>query len=171
VLANGTLAGWARRLWDIDRTYQFIGGAGGGGLGYGYGAALGATLAHRDTNRVVVNLQADGDLMYTPGALWTAAHHRLPLLTVMFNNRDLYNSDDHAYRVATLRDRPIENRGIGVWMNDPPVDFAKLAEAQGVQGIGPVEDPEQIGPALQQAMKVIKEERLPVLVDVVCQVR
>ena len=171
VLGNGEMADWPRRLWNFDKHYRVIGGNGGGGLGYGYGAAIGAALAHRDTDRTIVNIQADGDLMYTPGALWTAAHHRLPILTVMFNNRDLYNSDEHAYNAATERDRPIENRGVGVWMNDPPVDFAKLAESQGVFGIGPIEDPEKVGPALRQAMKVVKQERLPALVDVVCQVR
>ncbi len=109
--------------------------------------------------------------MYTPGALWTAAHHKLPILTVMFNNRDLYNSDAHAYNVAPERGRPVETRGTGIFMDDPPVDFAKLAECQGVFGIGPIEDPEKLAPALRQAMKVVKEERLPALVDVVCQLR
>jgi len=171
VLGNGNAAGWARRLWDFDRHYRHIGASGGGGLGYGYGAAIGAALAHRDTDRLIVNIQSDGDLMYTPGALWTASHHRLPILTVMFNNRDLYNSDEHAYNVASMRDRRVDSRGIGVYMDDPPVDFAKLAEAQGVFAIGPIDDPEKLAPALQEAMRMVKEEKLPALVDVVCQLR
>ena len=140
-------------------------------MGYGYGAAIGAALAHRDTDRLIVNIQSDGDLMYTPGALWTASHHRLPILTVMFNNRDLYNSDEHAYNGASMRDRRVDSRGIGVYMDDPPVDFAKLAEAQGVFAIGPIDDPEKLAPALQEAMRMVKEEKLPALVDVVCQLR
>lgn len=171
VLGNGNLGGWTRRVWDFDKHYRYIGGAGGGGLGYGYGAAIGAALAHRDTDRLIVNIQPDGDLMYTPGALWTAAHHRLPILTVMFNNRDLFNSDEHARNAANERTRDPERRGIGVWMDDPPVDFAKLAEAQGVFGIGPITDPDKIAPALAEAKCVVKEQRLPAVVDVVCQVR
>ncbi|MBI4338949.1 MAG: thiamine pyrophosphate-binding protein [Chloroflexi bacterium] len=171
VLGNGGLAGWPHRLWDFTKPYQYLGGSGGGGLGYGFAASMGAALANRGTDRVIINLQSDGDLMYTPGALWTAAHHKLPVLTVMFNNRNLFNSDEHARIVATQRSRPVENRGVGVWMDDPPIDFAKLAEAQGVFGIGPVTKPEQIAQALKEAMRVVQQERLPALVDVVCQVR
>ena len=53
--------------------------------------------------------------------------YSLRILTVMFNNRDLHNSDEHAREIAQQRGRDIERRGIGVWMDDPPVDFAKLA--------------------------------------------
>ncbi|MBI4198045.1 MAG: thiamine pyrophosphate-binding protein [Chloroflexi bacterium] len=171
VLGNGNLAGWSRRLWDFSKPYQHLGGSGGGGLGYGYPAAIGAALAHRTTDRVILNIQSDGDLMYTPGAIWTAAHHKLPILTVMFNNRNLFNSDEHARQVANQRSRPVERRSIGVWMDDPPVDYAKLAEAQGVFGIGPITQPDKIAPALKQALKMVKEERLPALVDIVCQDR
>ncbi|MBI4311931.1 MAG: thiamine pyrophosphate-binding protein [Chloroflexi bacterium] len=170
VLASGGLGGWTRRLWDFTKPYQYLGGSGGLGLGYGYGAAVGAALANRGNSRVIVNLQADGDLLYTPGALWTAAHHKLPILTVMFNNRNLFNSDEHARSVAVERKRPVETRSIGVRMADPFVDFAKLAEAQGVFGIGPIEQPEKIAPALQQALKVVRDGS-PALVDIVCQDR
>jgi thiamine pyrophosphate-dependent acetolactate synthase large subunit-like protein len=171
VLANGGLQGWTRRLWTYDKPYRWLGGSGGGGLGYGMGATLGAALAHRGTGRLIVNTQPDGDLLYTASALWTAAHHRLPVLTVMFNNRTYYNSEHHAVDVATERDRSTETRGIGVWMKDPPVDFAKLAESQGWLGIGPIEDPEKIAPALKQAMHTIRHDGVPALVDVVTRER
>jgi len=89
----------------------------------------------------------------------------------MFNNRTYYNSEHHAVDVATERDRPMETRGIGVWMKDPPVDFAKLAESQGWLGIGPVEDPEAIAPALKQAVETIRRDGVPALVDVVTRNR
>jgi len=171
VLGSGGLGGWNRRLWDFTKHEQYIGGSGGLGLGYGYSAALGAALAHRGEDKLILNIQSDGDLMYTPGALWTAAHHKLPVFTIMFNNRNLFNSDEHARLVANERSRPAENRSVGVAMRNPDISYAKLAEAQGVYGIGPVEKPEQIAPALQRALKYIKDERKPVLVDVVCQDR
>ncbi|HUG37666.1 MAG TPA: thiamine pyrophosphate-binding protein, partial [Candidatus Limnocylindrales bacterium] len=111
-LANGTGKGWARRLWDW-RPDRSFGGSGGAGLGYGLPAALGVTLALRGSGKVCVNLQADGDLLYVVSALYTAAHHRLPLLTVMFNNRTYGNDEEHQDAVAKARGRPVENKVIG----------------------------------------------------------
>src|SRR6516164_29745 len=78
---------WPQRLWSFDKYHQYIGGHGGAGVGYGAPAAVGAALANRKYGRLSVNIQCDGDLMYAPGVLWTAAHHRIPLLSVMHNNR------------------------------------------------------------------------------------
>ncbi len=171
VLANGGLQNWTRRLWTYDSPRRWLGGSGGGGLGYGMGATLGAALAHEGTGRLIVNMQPDGDLLYTASALWTGAHHKLPVLTVMFNNRTYYNSEHHALDVATERGRSAETRGIGIWMKDPPVDFAKLAESQGWLGIGPIQDPDKIAPALKQALQTIKHEGMPALVDVLTRDR
>ena len=93
-LVNDTvfLQNWPLRLWDVTKHYQFIGGRGGEGLGYGPPAAVGAALANKKFGRISVNIQGDGDFMYCPGALWTAAHHRVPLLTIMHNNRS-YNQE------------------------------------------------------------------------------
>jgi thiamine pyrophosphate-dependent acetolactate synthase large subunit-like protein len=59
---------------------------------------------------------------------------------------------------------------IGNVIDNPAIDFAKLAQAQGVWAEGPVSDPSQLGAALQRAMKVVKSGA-PALVDVVCQAR
>src|SRR5262245_21196336 len=166
VLANGTGKGWARRLWDWqpERSY---GGSGGAGLGYGLPAALGVTLAHRGQGKVCVNLQADGDLLYVVSALYTAAHHRLPLLTVMFNNRTYGNDEAHQESVAKTRGRPVENKVVGIRIDDPPPDFAKIAEGFGVHAEGPIDSADAVGPALRRALRVVKEEGRPALVDVV----
>jgi acetolactate synthase-1/2/3 large subunit len=164
VLANGTAKGWARRLWDWqpERSY---GGSGGAGLGYGLPAALGVTLAHRGTGKVCVNLQADGDLLYVVSGLYTAAHHRLPLLTVMFNNRTYGNDEEHQDAVAKARGRPVENKVVGIRIDDPAPDFARIAQGFGVHAEGPIEQPGEVGPALRRALRVVKEGR-PALVDV-----
>jgi len=167
VLVYGTLDGWARRLWDWERPDCYLGYSGGAGLGYGPGASLGAALAHRDDGRLCVALQPDGDLLYTPGALWTAAHHRIPLLFVVCNNRTYGNDEVHQEVIARARSRPVENRVIGIRLEDPPVDFAAMARGFGVYAEGPIQAPPHIGPALARAVQRVKEDRQPALVDVV----
>ena len=170
-LVNGNLNGWTRRLWDWTEPAQYLGPSGGGGLGYGLGASIGAALAHLGTGKLCVNIQSDGDMLFTPSALWTAAHHRIPLLVVMYNNRAYHNDEEHQELIARVRGRPVENKGVGIWIRDPNVDFANLARSYGLHGEGPIEDPEAIRPALERALRVVKEERRLALVDVVTQSR
>jgi len=165
-LANGTGKGWARRLWDW-RPERSYGGSGGAGLGYGPPAALGVALAHRGSGKVCVNLQADGDLLYVVSALYTAAHHRLPLLTVMFNNRTYGNDEAHQEAVAKARGRPIEQKVVGIRIDDPAPDFARLAQGFGVWAEGPIDTADAVGPALRRALRVVKDEGRPALVDVI----
>jgi thiamine pyrophosphate-dependent acetolactate synthase large subunit-like protein len=60
---------------------------------------------------------------------------------------------------------------IGTRIEDPVIDFARLAESMGVVGLGPVEDGESLEATLAEAVRRIEEERRPVLVDVVTQNR
>src|SRR5262249_8600742 len=147
--------GWARSLWDWTRPDQYLGYSGGAGLGYCAGASIGVALAHLGTGRLCVDLQPDGDLLYTPSAIWTAAHHRIPLLFVMCNNRSYFNDEHHQAIVAQARHRPVENRVVGIRIEDPPVDFAGMARAFGAYGDGPIEDPALIAPALRRALRVV----------------
>src|SRR5919106_1408003 len=165
VLANGSGKGWARRLWDWqpERSY---GGSGGGRLGFRLPAALGVTLAHRGSGKVCVNLQADGDLLYVVSGLYTAAHHRLPLLTVMFNNRTYGNDEEHQDAVAKARGRPVENKVIGIRIDDPAPDFARIAQGFGVHAEGPIDRADAVGPALRRALALVKDDGPPGLVDV-----
>jgi len=166
VLVNGDLNGWCRRIWDWERPNCYLGRSGGGGVGYGIGASVGAALAHRRSGKLCVDIQGDGDLLYTPGALWTLAHHRIPLLLVMWNNRSYYNSEAHAERIARARSRPVENKGIGTRIEDPEVDFASLARSFGLHGEGPVREPAALRAALERALWVVKEESRAALVDI-----
>ena len=170
-LANGGLGGWARRLWSFREPYQDLGGSGGAGLGYGMGASIGAALAMRGTGRIPIDLQADGDLLMTPSALWTAAHHNVPLLTVVHNNRSYYNSEEHAIRMAQFRERPVEKTGIGTQIVEPNVDYATMARSFGVIGEGPVTKPEELRPAIERALRAVKDDGAAVCVDVVCEAR
>lgn len=171
VLVNRTLRGWTRRLWDWTSPSQYVGALMGGGVGYGIGHAVGAALAHRASGKLCIDIQPDGDCLYTPSALWTAAHHRIPLLIVMFNNRSYYNDEDHQVLMAKARGRPVENAHIGLRLDDPPVDFAGMARAFGIDAQGPIEDPAELRPALARAVRHVQRERRPALVDVITEAR
>ena len=171
VLVNGTSNGWARRLWDFSKPNQYLGASGGAGVGYGSGAAIGAALALKGTGKLAVDIQSDGDLLMTSSSLWTAAKHRIPLLIVMHNNQSFYNSEEHGIEVAKFRNRPVENAGIGTHVDDPAVDYAKLAQSFGVSAEGAVRNPADLRPALERGLKFVKEKNLPYLVDVISEPR
>ena len=171
VLVNGTSNGWARRLWDFSKPNQYLGASGGAGVGYGSGAAIGAALALKGTGKLAVDIQSDGDLLMTSSSLWTAAKHRIPLLIVMHNNQSFYNSEEHGIEVAKFRNRPVENAGIGTHVDDPAVDYAKLAQSFGVNAEGVVRNPADLRPALERGLKFVKEKNLPYLVDVIAEPR
>lgn len=171
ILVNGSSNGWARKLWNWTGPGQYLGTSGGAGVGYGMSASIGAALAHLGSGKLCVDIQADGDLLMTSSALWTAAHHKIPLLIVMHNNQSFYNSEEHAIELAEGRKRPVENAGIGTHVDDPAVNFAKMAECFGVHAEGPVRGPAELRPALEKALKVVKEKKLPALVDVVAEAR
>ena len=161
---------WSRSLWPATQHHQMLGGSGGQGVGYGAPAAVGAALANRDKGILSVTFQPDGDLMYAPGVLWTAAHHKIPLLMVMHNNRGYYQEVMHLQRMAALHRRSPNTSLVGNEIDNPAIDYAKLAQAHGVWAEGPISDPKLLNAALKRALAVVKSGR-PALVDVVCQAR
>ena len=163
-LVSRNMSGWPRRLWDWDKPYQFVGYE---GLGGGLGQSLGAALAHRSEGRLCIDLQADGDFLFTPAALWTVAHHQIPMLVIMNNNRSYYNSEQHQEVTAKTRERPVKDKGVGTRIEDPVVDYAGLARNFGLHGVGPIENPADLRPALEEAIRVVKEKKQLALVDVV----
>jgi len=161
---------WPLRLWDFDKPYQFLGSSGGAGVGYGAPAAAGAALANRKRGRLSVAIQADGDLMYAPGVLWTAAHHKIPLLSVMHNNRAYHQEVMHVQRMANRHNRGITQASIGTTIDNPNIDFAGLARSMGVHAEGPITDPKDLAPAIRKALEAVRAGE-PALVDVVSQPR
>jgi thiamine pyrophosphate-dependent acetolactate synthase large subunit-like protein len=171
VCVNGTSNGWTRRLWDLSKPNQSLGGSGGAGLGYGPGAAIGAALALKGSGKLAVAIQSDGDMLMTSSAIWTAAKHRIPLLMIMHNNQSYYNSEEHGIEVAKFRKRPVENAPIGTHVDDPAIDFAMMAKSFGVNSEGPVRNPADLRPAIERGVKYVKEKQLPYLVDVIAEPR
>ena len=164
--------GRSDRLWNIDKFYRTTGGGGAAAVGSSLPTAVGAALAHRPFGRLAVAIQNDGDLMYAPGALWTAAHHRIPLLLVMHNNRAYHQEVMHIQRMANRRQRAVEaaSEGVGTVITDPNIDYATLARSMGLYGEGPITDPNDLGPALSRAVARV-ERGETALVDVVTQPR
>lgn len=169
LLVHGSLSGWERRLWDVTDRSRWI--AAGSGTGTGMGLAMGAALAQRGSGKLCVNLQKDGDLLYSSSSLWTAAHHSIPMLVVMFNNKSYYQDAGHQMAVAKDRNRPVDTAHIGISLEGPDTDFAMLARSFGLYGEGPIEDPDEIQAALKRGIKVVKEEHRTALINTVTQPR
>ena len=161
---------WPQRLWAFEKHHQYIGGSGGYGIGYGAPAAVGAALANRKYGRLSVNIQCDGDLMYAPGILWTAAHHRIPLLSVMHNNRAYHQEVMQVQIMANRHSRGVDRAGIGTTIDDPAIDFAKVAQGLGVHAEGPITDPKDLSSAIRRALDVVKHGE-PALIDAHTQPR
>ena len=169
-LAVSDRIAWARKLWPTTQYHQMLGGSGGQGVGYGLPASVGAALANKALGRMTVTFQPDGDLLYAPGALWTAAHHKIPLLMVMHNNGGYYQEVMHLQRMASMHNRRTDQAWIGNSLRNPDIDFAKIAQGMGVWAEGPIKEPAQLKGALQRALAEVKKGR-PALLDVVCQAR
>jgi acetolactate synthase I/II/III large subunit len=164
------LSDYPHRLWDIGKPHNWIGGSGAQGVGYNAPAALGAALANKGTGRITAAIIGDGEMMMTNTMLWTAAHHQIPLLALVHNNRAYHMEVMHTLRMADRRTRDTTRIHIGTDMRNPDVDYATLARAMGVYGQGPIDNPADLGPAIRRALAVVKRGE-PALIDVVSQPR
>jgi benzoylformate decarboxylase len=103
----------------------------GGGIGVAIPQAAGIALANPD--RPVVVLSGDGSAMYSAAGLWTLAHYRLPVVTIIFNNQ--------GYRILKQRTRAIGGHSaetgtyVEMDIDTPAIDFMALARAHGVHGV------------------------------------
>jgi acetolactate synthase I/II/III large subunit len=174
VASSGNVSNWPNRLWPMEKHYHWLGASGGYGVGYGAPASVGAALANRDFGRFSVSIQSDGDLMYAPGVLWTAAKHKIPLLAVMHNNRGYHQEVMHVQRLSNFRNRVASLGGdmgpIGTSIENPDIEYHKLAESMGWWAKGPIKDPAELGPAIKQAVAAVKSGQ-PALVNVWTQPR
>ena len=174
VASSGNVSNWPNRLWPVEKHYQWLGASGGYGVGYGAPASVGAALANRDLGRFSVSIQSDGDLMYAPGVLWTAARHKIPLLAVMHNNRGYHQEVMHVQRLSNFRNR-VASLGndmgpVGTSIENPDIAYHQLAQSMGWWAKGPIKDPAELGPALKEAVAAVKSGQ-PALVNVWTQPR
>lgn len=164
------LSAWPQRLWNFTEYEHYIGGEGGYGLGYGLPAAMGAAIAHRDAGRLAVAVLGDGDVMMLPGTFWSLAHHEIPMLMLMHNNRAWHQETMHLKRMSSRRNRGAESWAVGTTILTPTIDFAGMARAMGVWAEGPVDDPAKLGGAIDRALAVVRTGK-PALIDVITQPR
>lgn len=154
---------------DLTRTIHFAGpsdylASRGGGIGQAMPSAIGMKLAQPE--RPVLAITGDGSSLYTIQALWTAAHHKIPVVFLILNNR--------VYRILKLN----MNRYRSIWgvggerayphmdLTDPGMDFVSLAAGFGMEG-RKVTQPEEVGPAVREAFA----SGQPWLLDVVVEGR
>lgn len=143
---------WNGAKCDFRSPMDYLGYDGGAGIGSGPGMAVGSALALRGSGRLPVAVIGDGDFLMGATAIWTAVHHRLPMLVVVANNRSYFNDEIHQERVARERGRPVENKGVGQVIQEPDIDIAAMARAQGATGLGPAADPEAVRRVLADAI-------------------
>jgi acetolactate synthase-1/2/3 large subunit len=131
---------------------------------------VGAALANKKHGRLTVAIQPDGDFMVAPGVLWTAAHHQIPLLMVMQNNRAYHQEVMWFQREALLRKRSPDGLYTGFGLREPNIDYARLAASLGVASSGPISDPKDLAAAIRTGIQVVMRGE-PYLIDVVTQPR
>lgn len=157
--------GWDSAWWDFSSPTDYLGYDGGGGIGSGPGMAVGAALAARDDERMVVAVLGDGDFLMGATAVWTGVKYGAAALVVVANNRSYFNDEVHQEKVAHHRDRDPSRKWVGQRIDDPAPDIAMIARAQGAIGLGPVIDPAQLRPVLEEAAALVRNGAL-VVVDV-----
>jgi benzoylformate decarboxylase len=127
-----------------------------GGIGWGLPAAVGVSLANPD--RPVVCFSGDGSAMYSIQALWTAAHHKLPLTVVIVNNG--------GYRI--IKQRLLAFHGddhfVGMDFVDPKVDFTAMAKALGLEAFR-ITEARDLKPTLTSAFKSPGPKLIEVMAD------
>ncbi|RJR43031.1 MAG: thiamine pyrophosphate-binding protein [Desulfobacteraceae bacterium] len=161
IIVNETITASAelKRRIHFDRVGDYY-GTRGGGIGQAMPGAIGVKLAHPD--RPVIAMSGDGSAIYTIQALWTAAHHRIPVVWIIVHNRAYrilrLNMDAYRKRFGLPADGPYPYTDLA----DPDLEFVKMAEGFGVQA-QQVTEPDAIAPALKAAL----ESGKPRLIDVV----
>ncbi len=129
---------------------SFFAQNGAGYLGWGLPAGLGVQIAMPGSK--VICLLGDGGFMFGPQALWTAARYKLPVFTLVLNNR--------AYRVDRSKRMTHENIFIGTELAPPEMNFADMGESMGIQGFR-ITSPDHVREILTKAWKLDE----PVIVD------
>jgi acetolactate synthase I/II/III large subunit len=130
----------ARAIYEARRPRTFISSGYQGTLGWGVAVALGAK--HALGAAPVVALSGDGGFMFNVQELSTAVRHRIPIVTIIFN--------DGAYgNVRNMQKSLHGNRLIGTDLANP--DFVRLAESFGIAGHR-TSNPEGLRQALEKSL-------------------
>ena len=144
-----TNSGEVANALNLSRPHQFYAGRG-GGIGQGVAGAIGIQIAHPD--KPVVCFSGDGSAMYSIQALWSASHHRLPILFIIWANREYrvlkHNLDIYRLRYDSASNNPYPHMDL----EKPVIDFVAIAKGHGVDAER-IDDPEKIQAAVKKAFE------------------
>lgn len=147
-IASGAIYSSLDFGFELNGTGDFYSGRG-GGLGQAMPGAIGLQIAH--PGRRVVALIGDGSGMYSIQSLWTAAHYRLPILFIIFSNREYrvlkHNLDIYRHRFGIDPGRPY----LHMDLSEPQLSYPQIAKGMGVDGES-VSTPAQLSAAIRKAL-------------------
>ncbi len=152
---------------DLFKTFTFASAADyysgrGGGIGQGVAGALGVAVA--EPGRPILCLSGDGSSMYSIQALWTAAHHDLPIVFVILANREYrvlkHNIDAYRARFDVKSNKPYMHMDL----SGPVLGFVDLAKGMGVAGTH-VTKAEDIQKAVAAAFKSGKPHLIEIEIE------
>ena len=152
---------------DLEIPGSFFGSSSASGLGWGVGAALGAKLAA--PQKTVIATVGDGAYLFS---VPTACHFvsracSLPIVVVIFNNQ-CWNAVRQATRGLHPQGWAAKNNNFPLTELSPSTAYEMICEANGGYGER-VEDPQELVPALQRALRVVREEQRQALLNVICK--
>ena len=153
---GGGGSGGVGPAYHFTAPLSYLGHDGGGGLASGPGTSVGAALAVMDSDWLAVSVLGDGDFMQGNTALWTAAKYKIPMLVIISNNRSNFNDELHQETVAKDRDRPVENRWIGMRISEPDIELSELAESLGFEAQGPITTAGELMEAMEKGLKAVE---------------
>ena len=141
---------WAAQFYRFKKPRTFLTSGGLGTMGYGLGAAIGAQIGRPDKR--VINIAGDGCFRMNMNEIATAVRQQLPIIQVVINNHVLG-------MVRQWQDLFYEERYSHTVLNDN-VDFVKLAEAMGAQGVRVISRQE-----LEESLDLALTKQTPFLID------
>jgi acetolactate synthase-1/2/3 large subunit len=146
---------------------SYYGSSPAAGLGWGLGAALGAKLASPE--QTVICTVGDGAYIFgaPTAAHWVSRAYGLPVLWVIFNNR-AWNAVKRSVQAHAPQGWAVRTGTMLLSDLDPAPDYELICQASGGHGER-VEDPAALPDAIARALKIIREERRQVLLNVICK--
>ncbi|MCZ6677834.1 MAG: thiamine pyrophosphate-requiring protein [Candidatus Poribacteria bacterium] len=152
---------------DLTVPGSFFGNSPAAALRWGIGAALGAKLAAPE--KTVIATVGDGSYIFSvPTAChFVSSAYALPILVVIFNNQ-CWGAVRHATRSVHPQGWAVKTNHFPFSELSPSPAYEMICQAYGGYGER-VEEPSEVLPALQRALRVVKAERRQAVLNVICK--
>ncbi|MCX8032518.1 MAG: thiamine pyrophosphate-binding protein [Thermoleophilia bacterium] len=152
-------SGLLRQILAPSRPKSYFRSRKGGSIGWGLPGAMGIKLGMPEKR--VIAVLGDGSAAWSIQGLWTAARYQIPVTFVILNNATY--GQVKLVRKLVLGDYPLEEKHEGMELDRPVLDFSLLARSMGVESER-VTEPDEIRPALEQALAANEPRLVEVLV-------